>query len=165
VILRLASPEAVCLQWRVVSGTFCLILRRPFHEDSSPLLLFLNIPVCVAPQSRFCPEGGGYLSLCHPVLHIIFITEDKGRQPLVFPGVLTPAVEAKVVAEYRRPVVGAIKTHNVETLIFDPDTAYEATFLSFHSRIDVENQAANLTQELTAHIGKLVMSPVEAIHV
>src|SRR5262249_45149903 len=52
VILRLASPQAVCLQRRVVGGAFCLILRWPFHEDSSQLLLLLDITLGVAPQSR-----------------------------------------------------------------------------------------------------------------
>jgi len=51
------------------------------------------------------------------------------------------------------------------SLIFDPDAAYEATLLGLHSRINVENQAANIAQELAADKGKLVMRAVEAIRV
>src|SRR5436853_7795416 len=51
----------------------------------------------------------------------------------------------------------------MELQIFHTDTANNAPIASRRRRLDEENQAANLTQELAAHIIKLVMLAVEPV--
>src|SRR5579862_1839927 len=97
------------------------------------------------------------------IVKIALFTIDERRQPLIVAGVHAPAVEMEVVAGPGRTRIGAVKPHNVETLVLDPNAAEEAPFAGARRRGDVENHAADLAQEFTPDVIELVVLFIEAV--
>src|SRR5712692_5041920 len=71
----------------------------------------------------------------------------------------------EVELRVRAPGVGAVKPDDVVVLVLDPDAAEEPSFAGFRQRRHVEDQAAHLAQEFTAHVVKVLVLAVKVVHI
>src|SRR5580698_4504397 len=97
------------------------------------------------------------------VLKVRFLAEHECRQPEARLNVQAPAVEVQIeTVQPGNRRVDAIEAHDGESFVLHPDAPFEAALARFRQRRQVKYQAANFSQEFTAHVVELVMLAVEA---
>src|SRR5258708_1308065 len=144
--------------------------RSPSWCRPAPVFLpgSCSIPVpgwraeVVAPQPRLRFE---VQLLGQGIVQISFLAIHEGWHPLARLNIGAPAVEIEIPAGVPAAAVAAVKAHNVEILIFDPDAPKEPALAGLLLRRDVEHQAAHFAEEFPAHVIELVVLLVEAIGV
>ncbi len=120
------------------------------------------MPEAVTPQARLCLE---VQLLRQRVVQVSFFAVHKGRHPHAGLQIRAPTVEVEIPAGSPAAAVGAVKTHDVEILIFNPDAPEEAALAGLLHGRDVEHQAAHFADEFSAYVIKLVMLLVKAVRV
>ncbi len=75
---------------------------------------------------------------------------DVGREPGARTHVQTPAIEVEKEVYLRLRIIRAVEANDVVVLIFHPDAAFEASDFLIFFGLNIDHQAANFTQELTA---------------
>ena len=151
---------ALGLNWRQVVGGGRLVSHRTLHQHLTEFLFLRGVPKVVAPQPglRLELKFAG-----QRVVQLFFFAINKRGQPQAGLRVGAPAVKMKIPTGVSAAFIRAIEAHDVEILIFHPDTSQEAALPRLLLGRNVEHQAAHFAQKFAAHVVEFIVLLIEAV--
>src|SRR6202040_3041472 len=99
------------------------------------------------------------------VAEISFLAVDVGRYPVARDQVQAPAIHVEEVSVAGARLIRTIQAHNVVILVFYPNSTTEAAITGALFGGHVEDDTADITQELAVHLLEIVGLAIEVIAV
>ena len=95
------------------------------------------------------------------VAEIAFLAVDVSRYPVARDQVQAPAIQVEEVSVAGARLIKAIQSHNVVILVLYPNSATEAAIAGALLGGHIEDDAADISQELAVHVLEIVDVAIE----